>query len=242
MTWKHGINFNWVVLRRWKWCLEREKLTCIAFSGNVERPVFVLREPLKPIDEKFVGVFCCEYHKYKNLEERYLEKERKRERERERERDLFSCHQHLGDQMRYLSKRNQPQLVNPGKANSPLQSNDTWQTPRWESWIQSLIQQRWNKMELREWLQLFTCIPCIRVQMESLSIRAHPKGTHLLWGPIGHRRAPWPTIQPQDKRPGCWPTALRGLNQPVEQSPPRPWVHRDVARVLREAHIGRLPR
>ena len=64
-------------------------MTCIAFSGNVERPVFVLREPLKPIDEKFVGVFCCEYHKYKNLEERYLEKERKRERERERERPVL---------------------------------------------------------------------------------------------------------------------------------------------------------
>ena len=109
--------FNWT---RSKWCLG-ERLTCIAFSRNVERPPFVLREPLKPIDEKFVGVSCCEYPKYmKRLRRKLLGRKRKKEK-----RDLFSCHQQFEDQTRYSSKKNQPQLVNQGKANSPLQSIDT---------------------------------------------------------------------------------------------------------------------
>ena len=81
-----------------------------------------------------------------------------------------------------------------------------------------------------------------RIQMERLPIGEGPKRTHQLGGPIGHGGAPWPTIQPENQRPGRRLTPPWGLNHPIEQQPPSPSVHSDIPGKLRKHHIVRLPR
>jgi hypothetical protein len=86
-----------------------------------------------------------------------------------------------------------------------------------------------------------TCIPSIRAQRKSLAVRPYPEGPHLLGGSVGHRGAPWPTIEPQNERPWWGASVSGGLYQPVKQSPACLWVHGNVARILRKVHVCWLP-